>query len=81
MFKEIVKNTLPAFGTVLLISTLVIAGIMGIMSLTAYLIAFYSVIGGIIAGTILFIGGFFLLMVLFEYIPAKYEQWKAKRNS
>lgn len=81
MFKEIVKKTFPEFGIVMLISLPVIAGLTIIGFLTAYLVAFHSVIGGIITGTILFIVGFFFLMVLFDYIPEKYEEWKAKRNS
>ena len=80
MFKEIVKKTLPEFVTVMLITSLILAGLSGVALLAVYLMVFHSVIGGIITGVILFIGGFFLLMVLFEYIPAKYEQWKAKRS-
>lgn len=80
MFKEMVKKTWPEFRAVMLISLPIIAGFMSIGLLTAYLMAFHSVIGGIITGTILFIVSFFLLMVLFDYIPEKYEEWKTKRN-
>ncbi len=81
MFKEIVKKTLPEFIVVMLLSSLLIVAIMGIVALAAYLTITFSIAIGLIVGVILFVGGFFLLMILFDYIPAKRKEWKSKRSN
>ncbi len=81
MFTKIAKDVLPEFIAVMLLSSLLIAAIMAIVFLAMYLAYTFSIVIGLIVGVILFVGGFFLLMILYDYIPAKRKEWKAKRSN
>ena len=78
MFREIAKETLFPFSMILLAIIPLFAVVLGVVFLGLYLADTFN---GVVVFTVmglLCIPLMFIFIVLMEYIPKKYEEWKVK---